>query len=192
MQIGIGTTQVWEGNKVSKIRFLHICTIYCKVLHIYISSLMESHLLVYSNNCLKTTSHSSVWTLTGRLAISRAIASKNYGDLPPYDGLPQYGGHLPYDDFPPFWKQNDAIPPYDRSPPFWIPINYTIALGLWTSWLWILWLWAASFWRSWQWTLSDTRHSVWSDLPCSFHFQHQQHSLGGDDTLLSKCITEHL
>ena len=63
---------------------------------------MESHLLVYSNNCLKTTSHSSVWTLTGRLAISRAIASKNYGDLPPYDGLPQYGGPLPYDDIPPF------------------------------------------------------------------------------------------
>ena len=37
---------------------------------------METHLLVYSNNFLNTTFHSPVWTLTGRQAISRAIASK--------------------------------------------------------------------------------------------------------------------
>ena len=36
---------------------------------------METHLLVYSNNFLYTTFHSPVWTLTGRQATSRAIAS---------------------------------------------------------------------------------------------------------------------
>ena len=46
------------------------------MLHIYISSMIETHLLVYSNNFLNTTFHSPVWTLTGRQAISRAIASK--------------------------------------------------------------------------------------------------------------------
>ena len=40
------------------------------------SSMIETHLLVYSNDFLNTTFHSPVWTLTGRQAISRAITSK--------------------------------------------------------------------------------------------------------------------
>ena len=38
--------------------------------------MMETHLLVYSNKFLNTTFHSPVWNLTGRQAITRAIASK--------------------------------------------------------------------------------------------------------------------
>ena len=38
--------------------------------------MMETHLLVYANNFLNTTFNFPVWTLTGRQAISRAIASK--------------------------------------------------------------------------------------------------------------------
>ena len=37
--------------------------------------MMETHLLVYSYDFLNTTFLSPVWTLTGRQAISRAIAS---------------------------------------------------------------------------------------------------------------------
>ena len=45
------------------------------MLHVYISFIMETDPLVYSNNFLNTTFHFPVLTLTGRHAISRAIAS---------------------------------------------------------------------------------------------------------------------